>query len=111
VAEKLSWVWEGIAAAGRAPGDVTLSINHWLVRVTDTEADADTFLEKVAAKQGVDPQLLRRSPAVLVGTVDHLVDVIEERQQRFGFSHLQVDAGFPASDIRPLFPLVDRLAR
>ena len=110
VAEKLSWVREGIAAAGRAPGDVTLSINHWLVRVTDKEADADTFLEKVAAKQGVDPQLLRRSPAVLVGTVDHLVDVLEERQQRFGFSHLQVDAGFPASDIRPLFPLVDRLA-
>jgi hypothetical protein len=68
-------------------------------------------LEKVAAKHGVDPRLLRRSPAVLVGTVDHLVEVLEDRRERFGFTHLQVDAGFPATDIRPLFPLVDKLGR
>jgi probable F420-dependent oxidoreductase len=111
VAEKLGWVHEGVVSAGRAPADVGFSINHWLVRVTAHESDADVFLGKVAAKHGVDPGVLRCSPAVLVGTIDHLVDVLEERRERFGFSHLQLDAGFPAADIRALFPLVDRLGR
>ena len=47
---------------------------------------------------------------MLVGTVERLVDVLTERQERYGFGHLQLDAGFPPSDIPSLFQLVDRLA-
>jgi probable F420-dependent oxidoreductase len=110
VVGKLDWVRDGMASAGRAEGDVTLSINHWLVRVTATEAEADSFLDRVADKNGVTPGLLRRSPAVLVGTVDRLADLLVERRERFGFSHLQLDAGFPPADLPSLFPLVSRLA-
>jgi probable F420-dependent oxidoreductase len=110
VVEKLVWVREGMASAGRAEGDVALSINHWLVRVTATEAEADAFIDRVADKNGVTPDLLRRSPGVLVGTVDRLADLLVERRERFGFSHLQLDAGFPPADLPSLFPLVSRLA-
>jgi probable F420-dependent oxidoreductase len=110
VAAKIQWVREGMASAGRSADDVALSINHWLVRVTASEADADAVLERVAARSGVEPALLRRSPAVLVGTVAHLTDVIEERRERFGLTHFQLDAGFPPADLPSLFPLVDRLA-
>jgi probable F420-dependent oxidoreductase len=110
VVDKLAWVREGMVSAWRAEGDVTLSINHWLVRVTASEAEADALLDRVADKNGVAPDLLRRSPAVLVGTVDRLADQLVERRERFGFSHLQLDAGFPPADQRSLFPLVSRLA-
>ena len=110
VVGKLDWVREGMVSAGRAEDDVTLSINHWLVRVTATEAEADAFIARVADKHGVPPDLLRRSPAVLVGTVDRLADRLVELRERFGFSHLQLDAGFPPADLPSLFPLVSRLA-
>jgi hypothetical protein len=47
---------------------------------------------------------------VLVGTTERLADVLGERRERFGFAHLQLDAGFPPSDVASLFPLVGRLA-
>ncbi|HEY2427418.1 MAG TPA: hypothetical protein VGI06_00700, partial [Acidimicrobiales bacterium] len=94
----------------RVAADVTISINHWLVRVTATEAEAAGYLERVAARNAVDPALLRDSPAVLVGTTERLADTLEERGERFGLGHLQLDAGFPPPDLASLFPLVDRLA-
>ena len=104
VADKVCWVREGMAEAGRAPDDVTLSINHWLVRVTSTAGEAEEVLERMAARTGVPPALLRASPGVLVGTTAQLVDVLLERRARFGFSHLQLDAGFPPEDVAVVRP-------
>lgn len=109
VEEKLGWVREGIAASGRAAADVTIEMNHWLVRVTETEADADAFLAKVAARNEVGVDLLRESPAVLVGTIPRLVDTIVERRESLGISYFQLDAGFPPADVAALFPLVGKL--
>lgn len=110
VVEKLRWVREGLAAAGRDESDIVLEMNHWLVRVTATEAEADAVLNRVAATHHVTSDLLRDSPGVLVGTVDRLVDVLEERRESLGFSFIQLDAGFPPKDVAALLPLVDRLA-
>jgi probable F420-dependent oxidoreductase len=110
VAKKLSWVREGMGTAGRSDGEVTLSINHWLVRVTRTVEEAEAFLGKVAARNDVPTELLASSPAVLVGTVDQLADILVERRERYGFSHLQLDAGFAPQDRGALVPLVGRLA-
>lgn len=110
VAEKLSWVREGAVSGGRDPAELTLSINHWLVRVTPTEAAAEDLLARVASRQGVDEELLRESPAVLVGSIERLVDVLEQRRDTFGLSHFQLDAGFHPADVRSLYPLVDALA-
>lgn len=105
VEQKLGWVREG--AGGR---DVTIEINHWLVRVTDTEAEADALLGKVAARNDVTVELLRDSPGVLVGTLDRLVDTIVERHETLGISYFQLDAGFPPADLASLLPLVGKLA-
>jgi probable F420-dependent oxidoreductase len=110
VAQKLGWVREGMAVRGRADDEVTLSINHWLVRVAKTEDDAAAFLERMASRNGVSADLLRDSPAVLVGTTDRLADLLVERRERYGFSHLQLDAGFAPPDLDSVIPLVQRLA-
>jgi probable F420-dependent oxidoreductase len=110
VDRKVSWIREGLEQSGRSTDDVTISINHWLVRVTGTVSEGREFLARVAAKQGVDAGLLAGSPAVLVGTVDQLVDTLQARRERYGISHLQLDAGFAPRELDPLIPLVDRLA-
>ena len=80
------------------------------VRPRRPDIAGEAFLARVAARNGVQPDLLRRSPAVLVGTVPHLADTLIERRERYGFSHLQLDAGFPPDDLTALFPLVARLS-
>jgi probable F420-dependent oxidoreductase len=110
VAEKVGWVLAGAAAAGRDPSDVELEMNHWLVRVTATTAEARDHLDKVAARYDVDPAVLASSPSVLVGTVPACVDLLEERRETLGFSYLQLDAGHPPRDVDGLAPLVAALA-
>jgi probable F420-dependent oxidoreductase len=110
VEKKVSWIREGFAQRSPDEHEVTISINHWLVRVTGTVGEARALLERVASSSGVEADLLAESPAVLVGTVDQLVDTLWERRERFGISHLQLDAGFAPKTVDPLVPLVERLA-
>lgn len=110
VEEKIGWIRSAAAEAGRDPADVRLEINHWLVRVTGTEAEATEFLAKVASRNGVDEAVLAESPAVLVGTVAHMTDQLVARRERFGTSCIQLDAGFAPSDIDSLAPVVAALA-
>jgi probable F420-dependent oxidoreductase len=110
VEKKLRWIREGVRQSGRDDAAVTISINHWLVRITSsTQAGAD-FLDRMASRHGVDAGLLASSPAVLVGTVDQLADTLVERRERYGISHFQLDAGFAPKDLDSLVPLVQRLA-
>jgi probable F420-dependent oxidoreductase len=110
VAEKVGWVLAGAAAAARDPSDIELEMNHWLVRVTETTAEARDHLDKVAARFAVDPAVLATSPSVLVGTVPACVDMLVERRESLGFSYLQLDAGHPPRDVDSLAPLVAALA-
>jgi probable F420-dependent oxidoreductase len=110
VLEKIGWVRDGATAAGRSLDDVELEMNHWLVRVTTTAAEAEAFLAKIAARYEVEPAVLAASPSVLVGTVQQCVDILQERRERFGFSYLQLDAGFAPADLAPLAPIVAALA-
>ena len=110
VDRKVAWIREGMAQAGRAADDVTISINHWLVRVTESAREGREFLARIAASQGVEVEVLAESPAVLVGTVDQLADTLAARRERFGISHLQLDAGFAPKHLDSLVPLVGRLA-
>jgi probable F420-dependent oxidoreductase len=110
VVKKVGWIRQGMAERDRSEDDVTISINHWLVRVTPTVDEGTAFRERVSARNGITPEMLAESPAVLVGTTDQLVDQLEERRERYGISHFQLDAGFAPSDVASLFPLVGRLA-
>lgn len=110
VAEKVAWVGEGAAVAGRDPGSVELEMNHWLVRVTASAQEAADYLDKVGARFEVPGEALAHSPSVLVGTVGQCIDRLEERRERFGFSQLQLDAGIPPRDVEALAPIVAALA-
>jgi hypothetical protein len=80
------------------------------VRVTASVADAEAFLAKIAARYEVEPAVLADSPSVLVGTAQQCIDTLQERRERFGFSYLQLDAGFAPADLAPLAPVVSALA-
>jgi probable F420-dependent oxidoreductase len=110
VLRKVGWIREGVAQGGRSEDEVTISINHWLVRVTRTPEDGADFLHRIASQSGVEPDLLAASPAVLVGTVDQLADTLVERRDRYGISHIQLDAGMPPKNVGSLIPLVQKLA-
>jgi hypothetical protein len=110
VVEKLGWVREGAEAAGRSLCDIELEMNHWLVRITGSVGEGREFVERIAARYEVPPELLADSPSVLVGTVDQCVDTLQARREQLGFSYLQLDAGFAPKDIASLEPLIARLA-
>jgi alkanesulfonate monooxygenase SsuD/methylene tetrahydromethanopterin reductase-like flavin-dependent oxidoreductase (luciferase family) len=110
VAEKIGWVREGAHAAGRDPDDLQLEMNHWLVRITDSVAEGDEFLAKIAARYEVRPDVLAASPSVLVGTVEQCADTLRARREQFGFSYVQLDAGFAPKDVASLEPLIALLA-
>ncbi len=109
VAEKVEWVREGAVAAGRDFDTIELEMNHWLAKVTPTAAAARDLLERVAARQGVEPELLAESPSVLVGTASQLVDTLRSRRAQLGINYLQLDAGFPAPDLDAFAPVIAEL--
>jgi probable F420-dependent oxidoreductase len=111
VDKKVAWAREGARIAGRNEDQLVLHTLHWLVRVTASMSEADELLSRVAARHQVSPSLLRESPGVLVGTVDQIVDVLLERRDRYGFSVLQLDAGFAIKNLAAFGPIIDRLCQ
>jgi probable F420-dependent oxidoreductase len=105
IGEKVGWIREAAAAAGRGPDDVELQFSTYIVHVGDRPlpalAAASTFAPLLAA----DPALLASSPAVLVGSVDACVEALYERRERFGFSYLNL-----GSNLDAVAPIVARLA-
>ena len=54
----------------------------------------------------MDPDDLLEIPHVLIGNVDQIVEDLEKRRERFGFSHVIV----PGDAAEDLAPVVARLA-
>ena len=95
---------------GKAPADVVLSVNCWLVRVTPDAAATREFLDRMAGQFDVAPAELDASPAVLVGTVDAICTKLEASRREYGFSHVQLDAGFHPRSLDAIAPVVANLA-
>jgi probable F420-dependent oxidoreductase len=108
--EKIAWVHDGAARGGKAARDVILSLNCWLVRVTPDVAAARQFLDRIGAQFEVSADELDASPAVLVGTVDDICEKLETSRREYGFSHVQLDAGFHPKALDPIVPVVANLA-
>jgi probable F420-dependent oxidoreductase len=105
VAEKVAWVREAAAAAGRDPAAVELQMNLLACRVEAGPGRAGRAVSSLAAAAGADPALLDRSPAVLAGSVDHCVEALQANRERFGISYVNV-----GGDPEAAAPVVDRLA-
>ena len=99
-AQKISWIRD---AAGERFDDLELNVVVGDVIVTD---DGRGAAERLADQYAVTPEEILASPLVLLGSVDAMVERLQERRERYGFSY--VVATEPKIDA--LAPVVARLA-
>ncbi len=98
--DKVRWIDE--ASAGRATPPVRQVRLHLAAVTEDVQGMADLF----AAGLGLTPEQAVESPFQAVGTVDAIVETLQARRERWGFS----DIGLSAGAIDELAPVVARLA-
>jgi probable F420-dependent oxidoreductase len=102
--QKVAWIREAAVAAGRPADAVELQLNLLVCKVTGQAGQVSETVSSLAG--GVtDPLLLKRSPAVLAGSVAQCVEALQERRERFGISYVNL-----GSDLEAVAPIVDRLA-
>jgi alkanesulfonate monooxygenase SsuD/methylene tetrahydromethanopterin reductase-like flavin-dependent oxidoreductase (luciferase family) len=97
--EKLGWIR---AAAGARADDLVVEIGAHFVAVT-TESDADAAAERMTR---LPPNRARAHPHALVGSVEQICDLVQERRDRYGISYLTVHERVAES----FAPVVARLA-
>jgi probable F420-dependent oxidoreductase len=98
--EKLAWIRE---AAGDRFGQLELQVRIHLATITD---DRRAVAEAVGPLLGLTPEQAMASPHALAGTVDEIVEQLEERRERFGISYI----GISADAVDAMAPVVARLA-
>jgi probable F420-dependent oxidoreductase len=101
--QKVAWVREAAAAAGRRPDEVELQLNLLVCQVADGAGQSSRAVSSLAG--GADPGLLEKSPAVLAGSVSQCVEALQERRERFGISYVNL-----GGDVEAVAPVVARLA-
>jgi alkanesulfonate monooxygenase SsuD/methylene tetrahydromethanopterin reductase-like flavin-dependent oxidoreductase (luciferase family) len=104
VDQKVQWVRSAAAEAGRSV-DLELQFTTYLCEVTGAPRSAHASVSTFARHFAADPELLARSPAVLVGSVDECVEKLQERRERYGFCYLNL-----GGDVENVAPIVARLA-
>jgi probable F420-dependent oxidoreductase len=98
--EKIALVRQ--AAAGRAtPPELNM-----LLQVVAVTPDRQQAAEDLAARWGLTVEAVLASPAMLIGTVDEIVETLLERRERLGLSYLTVFD----RDMHAFAPVVARLA-
>ena len=91
------------AEAGPRLAHLEFNIRAFVVRVTD---DRDAAVEQIAGFVQVDPSMVLESPFVLIGTPAQIVEDLQRRRERWGFSYVIVGA----DDVEPFAPVVAELA-
>jgi probable F420-dependent oxidoreductase len=99
------------ARAGAGDRFDQLEVESMAMYVEITEAGgtaSDDALERVSATFGgvASPEVLRDHPLVLVGSVDQIVERLEERRARLAINYVTVPARF----LETFAPVVDRLS-
>lgn len=105
VEEKLGWVREAAADAGRSMDTIELQLSLYVCRITNSRSSAEASVSTFAAHLQANPALLDRSPAVLYGSLEQCVETLQERRERYGFSYINL-----GGDVESTAPLVARLA-
>lgn len=97
---KLEWIRAGAGARFDA---LEIEIGAYFTVVTDTAAPV---VEQFAGAFGLSPEEMGEHPHALIGSVDGIVDALQERRERFGISYVTVgDAAMDA-----FAPVVAKLA-
>jgi probable F420-dependent oxidoreductase len=98
--QKLAWVREG---AGDRYDQIELQMMVVMAMVTDDRAG---LFERMAAGFKLTPEQAAEVPAVLAGTTDEMIDDLQARRQRYGFSYIV----FQGPVYEAMAPVVAKLA-
>jgi probable F420-dependent oxidoreductase len=90
------------AAAGERFAQLDIESSPFFTRVTD---DVSAASEEIAGLLHVDPAGLDEHPNVLLGSVDEIVDVLEQRRESYGVNYVTVQQ----RDLDAFAPVVARL--
>lgn len=88
--------------AGDRLAAIDVESSPFFTRVTD---DVDGAAQEIAGLLGIDPGGLADHPNVLLGSVDEVVDRIEERRERYGVNYVTVQQ----AEVERFAPVVARL--
>ncbi len=102
VDEKISIVRTAAAAASRLD-DIEINIRTFMVMITN---DTDQALDTLSGFTGAPKAVIAQSPFALVGPPGKLIEDLQERRQRWGFSYVIVGQ----NDIAPFAEVVAALA-
>jgi probable F420-dependent oxidoreductase len=98
--EKVRWIRD---AAGDRFDQIELGAYIYSAGVTE---DRDAVAAAFGPTLGMEPSELLAMPHVLFGTVDQIIEDLQSRRERFGFSYVIL----PGDVAEDLAPVVERLA-
>ncbi len=82
--QRVEWIKDG---AGERFSHLELQILTFLVQIVD---DSKSTTESLAAMMSVTPEQIQGSPIALIGSVDEIVERLQQRREEYGFSYLVV---------------------
>ena len=98
--EKIRWIRE---AAGHRFDQLEINVTVFVCIVTD---DREGMAKRISGGFGMPPEEVLESPHALIGSTAQIVDALQERRERFGFSYVVLSGdGF-----EPFAPVVKQLA-
>ncbi len=87
VVEKVGWVREAAAAAGRDPDAIELTTLSFVVAITD---DPKPLREALARSSPMTPEEVADCPLFLTGSAAEIRDTLERRRERTGISYVVI---------------------
>lgn len=102
VDEKVQIVRAAASEAGRLD-DIEMNLRAFMVFVTD---DVDQALGTLSEFTGAPREIIAESPFALVGPTGKIIDELQERRERWGFSYVIVGQ----NDVEAFAPVVAALA-
>lgn len=97
---RIGWVRE---AGGERLAGIDIEASPFFIRITDDPASAAT---QITQRLNYPTELLREHPNVLLGSVDEIVDRLQERRERFGPNYISVQQ----DQLEAVAPVVERLS-
>lgn len=98
--EKIEWIK---AAAGDRFDELELNVTVFVAIVTD---DPSKIAERIGSGAGMTAAEVMESPHYLLGPIDQMVETLQQRRERYGFSYI----AFSGDGFENLAPVVSRLA-
>jgi probable F420-dependent oxidoreductase len=103
--EKLTWVRAAAEACGRT-NEIELQCHCAFVNVTASADERDAILTAMAPAFGCDVSDARDIPLTLIGSVEDIVETLQRRRDRWGFTYTVV----PDDAMEAMGPVVAELA-